>query len=239
MIPDIEIISHCWQYHRLLTLQLSGFCLFPPRCQVLYRPCVTMDDAATRDTILWFVPRMPPTVTIEPHVMNRRCLMRRAIGRNECCLTSKAPLVWCADCDYIATGDDLETILNAWPKGHKLAHPGRVRSCTPARGMELVESVTEPRIVPIDLTGDFPETQRKGSAIGGLQFFSGEHCREKGYCGPNPRGRLFKPADRWQPTKSDKWARAAAGEDITMPITVLYRVRHTVRSEGYKDDARL
>lgn len=239
MIPDLEIIPHCAGYHRLLTLQLSGFVLFPPRCQVLYRPCITLEDETTCRTLEWFTPRMPITVTIAPHVMEHNRLMRRAIGRNECALTTLAPVVWFADCDYVTSGDDLETILGTWPKGHKLAHPRHVRSCTPARGMELVESVTEPAVMPIDLPRDFPEAQRKHAAIGGLQFFDGSFCREKGYCGPVGKGRLFRTAKRWQSTKCDRWARAAAGEDVTLPITVLYRVRHSVRSEGAKEDARL
>lgn len=239
MSPDIEIVPTIWQYSRVATLQLSGFVLFPPRCQVSYRPCVTRDDRETMAVLDWFATRLPETVRLVPHFMEHDRLMRRAVGRNECALTSQAPIVWMADVDYVTSADDLDAIINAWPKGHKLAHPGRVHSSTPVRGMELIDSVTNPAVVPLDLASDFPEIQRKRIAIGGLQVFDGEHCRKTGYCGPVGRGRLFRPAKRWQPTKEDRWARAAAGEDVTMPITVLYRVRHMVRSEGAKEDARL
>jgi hypothetical protein len=239
VIPDIEIIPHIWGYWRLACLQLSGFVLWPPRCRVLYRPCVTAEDSPTMAVLNFFKDKLPATVIMEPHVMDRRRLMRRAIGRNECALTSTAPIVWFADCDYITTAACLDTILNNWPKGHKLAHPRHVHSCLPEWGMKTLESMDGPAVVPMNLAKDFPDVQRKRVAIGGLQFFDGDFCREKGYCGPKPRGRLFRPADRWQPTKCDKWARAAAGEDVTMNILALYRVRHTTRSEGHSEDARL
>jgi hypothetical protein len=238
MIPDVEIIPHVWQYHRLMTLQLSSFIHWPPTCRVFYRPCVTQEDTPTIAVLKWFSNRLPSSVTLEPHIMDRRRLMRRAIGRNECALTSKSPIVWFADCDYAVLPGDLESIMNAWPKGHKLAHPGHVRATIPEHGMEMIQSVIEPRVMPMMLS-DFPLAQKHRTAIGGLQFFDGEHCHKMGYCGPKGRGRLFRPADRWQPTKCDKWARSVAGEDVTMRITVLGRVRHTTRSEGHKEDARL
>jgi len=170
--------------------------------------------------------------------MQRNRLMRRAIGRNECALTSLAPVVWFADCDYACFPNDLDLILNAWPKGHKLAHPGHVFATTPEHGMSMIEAVDENRIAPMWRV-DFSLAQKHRVAIGGLQFFDGDFCRTTGYCGPVGKGRLFRPAERWQPTKCDRWARAAAGEDVTMKITVLGRVRHTTRSEGHEKDARL
>ncbi len=237
MIPDIEISPHVWGYSRCLCLQLSGLVQSPPRCCVLYGPCVTVEDLPTIATLDFFRNKLPPTVTLEPHIMDRRRLMRRCIGRNEVALSSTAPLLWFADCDYIATADCLEKILNAFPAGAKLAHPKKVHATSWPDGMAMIESVTESRVVPIDLAV-FNQTKRM-RGIGGLQFVSGDYARTAGYCNDEMASRRMRPADRWQPTRCDRKFRLKAGEDRPMPITALYRVRHDVRSEGNAVDVRL
>lgn len=239
MLCDIEIVVHCWQYSRLLTLQLSSLVLWPPKCRVRYRPCVTAEDTQTIRAVEFFSSRMPATVCVVPLVMEHDRLMRRAIGRNECLLSSRAPIVWAADCDYLATADCLDSILNNWPTGAKLAHPTKVHATIPQHGMEMIEAVgTEPRIVPVDLKADFPLV--KGAySIGGLQFFGGDYARNAGYCNDEPRSRVFRPAKRWCKTLCDRKARLKAGGSKAMNILVLYRVRHTIRSEDHPEDAKL
>jgi len=238
MIPDFEIIPHIWQYHRLAAIQLSSFIANPPTCRVLYRPCITREDEPTIRTMEYFASRLPVTVTMEPHVMERRRLMRRAIGRNECALSSIAPIVWMADVDYLVTNACLTTILNNFPSGANLAHPARVHATTKERGMELIESVTDPAVVPLDLKADFPVVKRS-YAIGGLQLFGGDYARKAGYCNDEPRNRIFRPAGRWQGTRCDRKARLKAGGSVAMNVLALYRVRHSVRSEGAERDAKL
>ncbi len=237
MLPDLEIIPHCHGYSRLLTLQLSSLIQFPPHCRVLYRACVTAEDLPTIATLDFFRSKLPSTVTLEPHVMDRRRLMRRCIGRNEVFLSSMAPLLWAADVDYVCTADCLEKILNAFPAGAKLAHPAKVHATSWPDGMAMIESVTDPRVVPIDLAV-FNQTKRM-RGIGGIQFVSGDYARTAGYCNDEMSSRRMRPADRWQPTRCDRKFRLKAGEDLAMPITALYRVRHDVRSEGNAVDVRL
>ena len=238
MTPDIEIIPTIWQYSRLFAFQLSGFVLSPPRCRVLYRPCVTKEDEPTIKVLEHYASRLPASVTLEPHFMERRKLMRRAIGRNECCLSSKAPIVWCADVDYLATADCLDTILNSFPCSVNLSHPAKVHATSRRRGMELIEAVNGVEVPLLDLVKDFPVNKR-AKAIGGLQFFSGEYARKAGYCNDELWNRIFKPANRWQATRCDRKARVKAGGSTPMAITALYRIRHWVRSEGAKEDAKL
>jgi len=238
LLPDIEIVPHVWGYSRCLCLQLSSLVCFPPTCRVLYRPCVTAEDAATIATLEFFGDKLPPTVAMQPILMERRRLMRRCIGRNDAFFSSTAPVLWAADCDYLIGPGDLETILNALPAGVKLAHPRKVHATSHPVGMAMIESVTRPRVVDIDLS-QFTEVKRVGNAIGGLQFVSGEYARQAGYCRDELGSRRMGPADRWQATRCDRKFRLKTGEDHLMKLTVLYRVRHSVRSEGAKEDVRL
>ncbi len=238
MLYDLEVVVHCWQYWRLACLQMSSFVQFPPKCCVRYRLCITNEDVNTVRLVEFFYNKMQPKVIVEPVIMDRRRLMRRAIGRNECALTSQAPIVWFADVDYLVTDTCIATILNNFPHGKNLAHPARVHATTKERGMELIESVTEPAIVSLDLKTDFPVVKRS-YAIGGLQLFGGDYARKAGYCNDEPRNRIFRPASRWQGTRCDRKARLKAGGSVPMNILALYRVRHSVRSEGAHADVLL
>ncbi len=238
MIPDLEIIPHIFCYWRLAAYQLSSLILFPPKCRVLYRPCVTREGPEATEYLDFFAPRMPSTVTIEPLWMERRRLMRRAIGRNEAFKSSKAPILWAADADYLCGPGDMELILEKFPAGANLAHPGRVHATSHERGMQFIEAVIEPRIVEFDLTKDFPLI-RWACGIGGLQFVRGDYARQHGYCGDEMGRRRMGPADRWQPTREDRKFRLKVGHDLGMGIVALYRVRHPIRSEGAAEDVRL
>ena len=241
MIPDLELVPHCWRYSRLLCLQLSSLVLYPPKARVLYRPCVTtgLSDPETWRVLNFFCSRMPPTVALQPHVMEVRRLVRRGIGRNECAKRTEAPRIGFIDCDYVYGPGDIDALLEKFPEGAKLAHPGHVRASTYERGMEMIGAAEVIRVFEFDLAADFTVTQRMSTAIGGLQFFDGDWCRAKGYCDDEMGSRRMGPADRWQRTKEDRKARLKCGEDRRIKATLFYRVRHNVRSEGNAEDVRL
>ena len=186
----------------------------------------------------WFCSKMPPTVTIEPHPMEKRKLVRREIGRNECAKTSRAPIVAFVDTDYIYA-EDLDKFLDKWTPDMKLAHPSHVHATTHPRGMEMIQTVVPGKLAEINLSADFPVVQRISVAIGGIQFFSGGWAREHGYCGDEVGGKRLGPASRWCRTKGDRKVRCKAGEDRKIKGPLFYRVRHPIRSEGAVEDVRL
>lgn len=235
---DLEIVPHIWGYARTAAWQLSSLVQFPPKCRVLYRPCVTAEDEDTMRLLRFFcgLP-LPPTLAVEPHLMDRRRLMRRCIGRNECFLSSKATVIWASDCDYLCGPGDLDAILERFPTGAKVAHPDSIHATSWPDGMAMIEAVKEPAVLEIDL-GIFNQVKH-GKPIGGLQFVAGDYARAFGYCADELGWKRMGAADRWMPTKCDRKYRMKAGGSAPIPGPLLYRLRHDVRSEGNEVDVRL
>jgi hypothetical protein len=52
---NVEIISHCWRYSRLLTYQLSSLVLYPPQqVRVTATVFLTEEDTPTVDVVNFF-----------------------------------------------------------------------------------------------------------------------------------------------------------------------------------------
>jgi hypothetical protein len=226
---DIEVVSHCWHYSRLLTYQLSSLVLYPPKCEVRMVVFTSDDDLRTQEVRGFFVntrkfegegPRF-----FAPSLSTER-LCRRAIGRNLAALGTDARIVWFADCDMMFGPGCLDWLSENWPEGNVLGYPHHVGKCTHERGDELIEAVKKPAVMEIDPT-DFPP-HRQPRAIGGTQIVCGDVARERGYLKDSKR--YQRPASRWMRTVDDVVYRKrvlGVGRGTRLEIPNCWRIRHS------------
>lgn len=224
---DLEIVSHCWQYAHLLVYQLSSLVRYPPR-----RATVTMtvyhcpEDTQTVRLLENFGRLEVPTVTWNWRTLPRQKLFRRAIGRNEAALATKADWIWFTDCDLMfhegcldGTADAVQGLRDA------LVFP-RVERCTallehrnPMLNVDLEQQLT----VDID-TDNFSERIRS-RATGPLQITHGDVARACGYCNSLPY--YQRPSETWCKAYEDRafrWLLRTPGRPLEIPG--VYRIRH-------------
>ena len=224
--PDIEIVTHCWNYSRLLTQQLASLVMYPPKCRV--RVTVAMspkDDGDTVDAAARAAMRFQ-RVGVGMHMIGlpKGQLCRRAIGRNIAAQATSARIVWFTDCDYLFGPGCLDWLSENWPEDAILAYPRVVRKCPKEYGDKIIAGTLEDNPIRPRLAAFKP--RKHGRAIGGIQIVSGDVAREKGYL-PNHR-RYQKPVDRWRKTNEDPAYRRSLGTSGTqMDIPEVYRIRHT------------
>lgn len=239
----VEICSHCWNYSRLLTYQLSSIWLYPPvKNRVDVVVCYSSDDEKTMEVLAWFAEQEPPeNVHLRVWRLETNKLMRRAIGRNERAMDTRADYILFSDVDMLFGPGAVDGIVDAWLKstrcidGHgrvatndppaDLVYPRYVGKCDHARGDEYIADVTAPGLYDINTEDFCPHRYRR--AIGGVQYVHGDVAREKGYL---PAGhRHLRPAGRWIKTNDDVCARRHMVGHRGVPIQVpnIYRIRHS------------
>lgn len=231
MTRHIEFVSHCWNYSRLLTYQLSSLVLHPPRTvSVTATIFLSYDDVKTRRVIDYFqsIP-LPSTVTLFPwHLPNRR-LFIRGIGRNLAALTTSAEWIWFTDCDYVFGAGVFDTLADRLSTvTDDLVYPRRIfQSRTQASGDDYIAAVgEEPRLVDVRQK-DF-QLQRNTRAIGGIQICRGEVARSRGYLREAPFH--DRETTQWQRCREDVRFRqelGTSGRAIDLPN--VFRLRHGQR----------
>lgn len=224
---ELEIVSHCWRYSWVLTYQLSSLLLHPPdgvrlQMTVFYSP----EDEPTSRVLQFFGGQSHPSITWDWRPLRRELLFRRAVGRNQAALATRAHWIWFTDCDQVfhrGCLDSLPSIL----AGHDgpLVFPREVH-CTELLGLDdpLFRAVADgPSLVDIDLRRFSPVTHTR--AVGALQIVRGDVAREMGYCKDI---RFYQePLTHWQKTFEDRtfrWLLGTQGEPIHLPG--LYRIEH-------------
>jgi len=236
---NVEFVTHCWRYSRLLCYQLSSFHLFAPP-SVTVTICYAEDDAPTADMVRYFVWGLKGEASNgpvwNPMPMSREEVCRRAIGRNRAALASKADWLWFADCDYWFGARlflALSTLAGIAPE-HNLVYPGEIVQCSQAEGDRLIDLVTGPDVKTLCPTCDSFPTHAFWKAIGGVQIVRGEWARLNGYCKAHKRHQ--RPTGAWARNVEDVTFRqdmGTAGHRIKLPDVV--RIRHGRRG-GYGGD---
>ena len=227
----VEVVTHCWNYSRLLTYQLSGFVRHAPeRHDLVVSVYHNPDDAATC-RVIEYVQSVNHSshVKIVPAPLVRRKLFRRAIGRNLACKATRADVVILTDCDYVYRAGAIDDIAAAM-----LTAPGPVlgyvhhhrASLTHEDGDAEIAACLTPSLIDVDETR-YGESRLR-TAIGGSQIVTGEWARAHGYLPDSKRWQ--READTWQRTFEDKVFRRASGLEL-LPIDCpsVYRIRHSQR----------
>ncbi len=225
--PQLEIVSHCWQYSWVLTYQLSSLVLHPPervrlQMTVFYCP----EDEPTSRVLEFFGRHSHPNLTWNWQPLRKELLFRRAIGRNQAALATRAHWIWFTDCDQVFHRGCLDSLPGILARQDgPLVFPREVR-CTELLGLDdpLFRAVADgPSLVDIDLRRFSPVTHTR--AVGALQIVRGDVSRDMGYC----RSIKFyqEPLTHWQKTFEDRtfrWLLGTQGEPIDLPG--LYRIEH-------------
>lgn len=232
----LEIVSHCWRYSRLLTYQLSSLALFPPQqTSVTLTVFFAPEDRRTLRVLEYFGGLNRTNVVWRWWGLERGQLLQRAVGRNLAARHTQADWVWFADCDMCFREDCLDRLPAAIaefpdPDGARLVHPRQVQvSRDHATGDACIARAGfQPRILDVD--PDEFVGMRYRRAIGGAQIAPGALLRESGYC---PGSRFQRPADRWQPCRSDRVFRRQIGAQGTaIDLPHVYRIRHSQRGRS-------
>ena len=236
----LEIVTHCWNYARLLTYQLSSFVLYPPK-----RLCLTVTvfhneaDQRTCEALGYFATHQVPNITWNWRNIEQGQLFRRAIGRNMAALSNRADWVWFTDCDQVFH----EGCLDALPEQAEecdspLLYPRYVNICEhlDSQSSIFAEFHRSPCLMEIDVAHFFPSFQPR--AIGALQIVRGDVARQVGYCKDIPK--YMKPASRWQKTYEDVKFRKTLGTNGT-PIDLpgLFRIEHKAKGRKRFHAAKL
>ncbi len=227
----IEIVSHCWRYHRLLSYQLSSLVLHPPKgCRVTMTVFHTPSDQGTVRTLEHFSSRAPPGVEWSWRPLSPGELFRRGIGRNRAALATSADWIWFSDCDVIFHEGALDAAAEVLAEQDAILCFPRTHGVTelldPEHAWLQPEGNGEDQIVDVDPDAFVPEIRQK--AVGGFQIVRGDVARAVGYCRSIP---LYqKPAVRWRKTYEDRalrWILGTQGTPVEIPG--LYRIRHRVK----------
>jgi hypothetical protein len=237
-VRTVEIISHCWQYSRVLNYQLSSLVLNPPK-RVVVRLVVyySLDDSNTQAVVTLFAHLESTKEWLHGLWMKKPFLLNRSIGRNMAARHSTADLVWFCDCDYFFGPGCLDALADvpldpADPEYSPLYFP-RVTYYNKdhANGDGYARRAAVPDVYDID-PADFIEHRSK-RAIGGIQIVPGDVARAKGYC---------PDISKWQtPTDGDKmlfgsdvpFRRSLGTGGKAIDIPNCYRIRQT--TEGVVD----
>lgn len=234
----VEIISHCFQFSRVLSYQISSLFLHPPKnVEVDLYVFFSRDDKPTQDVIFDAYNRtFPDNVHVFGWPIDTRCLMNRSIGRNMATQDHTSNVFWFCDCDYFFGEGCLDALADipldpADPEYSKLYFPKTtLYNKTHANGDEYALRATKPGLYDID-PADFIE-HRPGRAIGGIQIVPGDVAREFGYCPDSKKWQ--EPCDEWKQTGADRLYRKILGTNgkaIALPNC--YRIRQV--TEGAVD----
>jgi hypothetical protein len=228
---EIEIVSHCVNYAKLLSFQMSSLVEHPPGegVSVTYTLCYTEDDERTERTRRFFAGQEVERVRWNWMNLPWRRVNRRAIGRNEAALASSADWVWFTDVDYCFGAGCLERLAaEASPQRECLLFPKEIRATTREGGDALLaETPEEPALRRVP-TERWVTQQTFRCAIGGVQITRGEVCRAKGYLRDSRRWQ--READEWQGCREDPVFRKALGtQGCGIELPEVYRIRHNAK----------
>jgi hypothetical protein len=224
---ELEIVSHCWRYGRLLTYQLSSLVLHPPRsARVRMTVFYTREDPDTARILEFFGRREVPNVTWNWWPLERTRLCRRSIGRNLAARATPANWILFTDCDVtfqercldrlVAELADCPAVL-AFPREHQVSE--MLAFDDPI----LQAAEDHPAVLELDLTRFHPETRDK--AVGGFQLVPGDVARVVGYCANI--GLYQRPLARMGNTWEDRTFRWLLGTHGTpLATSDFYRIRH-------------
>lgn len=223
-----EVVSHCWQYAHFLIYQLSSLVRFPPRkATVTMTVYYSSEDRETAALLEYFGAMDIPGVEWNWRDMPPPVLFRRAIGRNQAALDTRADWIWFTDCDLMFRRGCLDALADELQGRRDMLVYPRIERVTPLLADEdpmLNPDLDQHRLVDID-DSQFSEHARS-RATGPLQITHGDVARAVGYC-----DRLTyyqRPSPVWCKAHEDRAFRWLLGsQGVPLDIPGVYRIRHT------------
>lgn len=224
--PTLEIVSHCWQYSRMLVYQLSSLVHYPPtklslRVTVYYAE----SDADTVALLKFIGEHHVPNVVWNWQPLPESKLFRRSIGRNHAALATQADWIWMTDCDIVFHQGCLDSLAEVLcGKTDALVFPRDVLvtdllpdSAPMLSGQQVLA------LKKIDM--DLFYVSRRDRAKGPFQIIHGDVARAIGYC--DQIGLYQTPAAHWCKCYEDRALRWLVGTQGT-PVDIVNacQIRH-------------
>jgi hypothetical protein len=233
---DLEIVSHCWHYGRLLTYQLSSLVLHPPEsARVRMTVFYAEEDRDTVRVLEHFGALEVPRVSWNWQVLEEPRLFRRSIGRNLAARQTPANWIWFTDCDVTFQAGSLDELCQELEECPALLAFPREHQVSPMLDFDdpILEAATgEPAVLDLDLSRFEPEVREK--AVGGFQIVPGDVARAVGYCADI--GLYQRPAAGFGNTWEDRTFRWLLGTHGTpLSSSRFYRIRHTPKGRKGQD----
>ena len=234
----LEIVSHCWNYARHLTYQLSSLVLHPPtEIQVCMTVFHSKEDLDTVQLLEQIGDREVRGITWNWQPLEKTKLFRRCIGRNLAARATEADWIWFADCDVVfhdGALDETEKVLRGrddymvFPESHGVTD--LLKEDDPI--LKASEAQDRGEALPLlDIDTNRFEPEIRNRAVGAFQIVRGDVARAAGYCGSIDF--YQQPVARWQKTYEDRtfrWLLVTQGTPVHIPG--IYRIRHS--SKGRK-----
>lgn len=245
---NLEIVSHCWQYSRFLSYQLSSLVQNPPTAiNVTMTVYYSSEDAETLALLTEFGERDVPDLTWNWQELPPPYLFRRAIGRNLAAKSSSADWIWFTDCDETFQAGCLDR-LNEILQGRieRLLYPATEYKTVPLSD-EDIEAASDRNssnghagLTPVEL--DHFGASNITRATGPLQITHGDIARAFGYC--DNVAYYQKPAENWCKAHEDRVFRWLLGtQGVAIDLPGVYRIQHQskgrqARSSWLRDTIR-
>lgn len=239
----IEIVSHCWQYAHFLAYQLSSLVLYPPQnVDVTMTVYYNGEDEGTSALLDFFGSREVPGITWNWRELPKTALFRRAIGRNEAALATRADWIWFTDCDLLFRQGCLDGLAEALQgRRDALVFPATELITTLLDDDDpMLHNFDPQKLQVIDIDDSRFVEQKRDRATGPLQIAHGDVTRAVGYC--DCLGYYQKPAEKWCKAHEDRafrWLLGSRGTGLDIPG--VYRIRHVSKGRytGSRFSARV
>ena len=235
---SIEIVSHCWQYSRLLAYQLTSLVQNPvSNATITMTVFYAKEDQATSQLIAFFSNYTLPNVSWNWQPLPRQRLFRRSIGRNIAAKRSNADWIWFTDCDLTFQAGCLDSLNTA------------LQGCQDALVFPLVESKTnvytdadivtknsleKPELLSVDAS-EF-KAHAITRATGPLQITHGDVARAVGYCADIAY--YQKSQEQFQKATEDRVFRWLLGtQGVGLAIEGVCRIQHANKGR-YKGNSQ-
>jgi len=234
----IEIVSHCWQYSRLLAYQLSSLIQHPVHdARITMTVYHARSDEATHQLLNFVGQQAVPNVTWNWQELPPEHLFRRAIGRNLAARQSTADWVWFTDCDLTFQHNCLNS-LNDVLQGRQdaLVYPNVESKTDVYTEDDLVtnNSLQEPELLFVQPSQFIAHNITR--ATGPLQITHGDVARAIGYCNDVPFYQT--PSNHWEKAVEDRMFRWLIGsQGVGVDVDGVCRIQHAEKGRYRNDSA--
>jgi len=218
----IEICNHCYQYHRLLTYQLSSLAPYPTTTKITYTIFYSPADTHTIKTINYFRPLLK-LYKLNTIPLPNNQLFNRAIGRHIVAKGTTADWVWFTDTDVLFRNNCLDILAQKLRNTkYDLVYPQTVLVSSREDGDRMIQSIISPRVIDIDETR-FGES-KINRAQGPYQIARSTILHETGYI----NNKYTQPeAKHWERTYSDVQFRELIPNTGPIKLPGSYLITHT------------
>ena len=236
----VEIVSHCWNYTRLLVYQLSSLALYKPDTPTMLTVFAAESD---EDTVMAVKTFKAAGVNARLWLLPMEMVKNRSIGRNMAAKETKADVVWFSDCDLVFGDGAIDSLYidEQWSSGEeKLFRPHHVLNHNSLwMGDEYIDSVES--LCSYDVQAEDFTKSRIRRPSGAYQIVSGDVARKHGYVPDIESHQEPYRQPEFRRNYSDvgyrkQLARAGVFKGV-LEIPNVYRIRHTI--SGTVSEVRL